>query len=76
MPQAKEPWVPTIDSVRVLKDTPDPQAHSEAADKLPAPVDLMILRALLAQPILTAAERDAAARKAAGKQESFPLSIR
>ena len=68
----------TFETVQSLQSLPggirQPRT-SDPSNRMPAPVDIMILRALLAKPLVTDSEAKAAAEKAAQVEESFPFSL-
>jgi len=75
MSKTNDAWAPTTDSVRVMEGAADSHRGANSFNKLPAPFDQMILRALLSQPILTPEERAAAAEKAARASNSTPYTL-
>jgi hypothetical protein len=65
----------TIGSLEVLTEPIRSHQPSDRTSRMPAPVDQMILRALLAQPLVTPGEAQAAAERAAANPEPFPFSL-
>lgn len=65
----------TVQSLHSLPGGIRQPRSSDPANRMPAPVDMMILRALLSKPLVTDSEAKAAAEKAAQIEESFPFSL-
>ena len=65
----------TVQSLNTLPGGIRQPRSSDPANRMPAPVDMMILRALLSKPLVTEGEARAAAEKAAQIEESFPFSL-
>lgn len=65
----------TVQSLQTLAGGIRQPRTSDPANRMPAPVDIMILRALLSKPLVTDSEAKAAAEKAAQIEESFPFSL-
>lgn len=75
MPDPNGRSAETIQSLGSLTDAIRKPRSSDPANRLPAPVDQMILRALLSQPLVTPAEAKAAAERAAQAEAAFPFSL-
>jgi hypothetical protein len=75
MPDSNASTFDTIQSIRGIASEIRQPRRSDSMNRMPAPVDQMILRALLNQPLVTAGEAKAAAEHKAANPQPFPFSI-
>jgi hypothetical protein len=75
MPNSNSSTFETIQSIRGLASEIREARPSDRMSRMPAPVDEMILRALLSRPIVTTGEAKAAAEHAEANPKPYPFSI-